>query len=180
MLRLSKIVQRRLVAADGKRYETIAVGSVRRGETRPGDLDFIVVVPDRDIDKPSLLAGMRLRRSRSTSKSIQNISLAPVGPRSKITRTRHTFLQVGSLRVKVDLFLVAKSERPYALYHYTGPSAYNIRIRSHAKRNGWRLNQYGLFVAGADDRVPGTSRLRTERQLAEFLKVAYRTPEDRA
>ena len=80
----------------------------------------------------------------------------------------------------VDLFLALESERPYALYHLTGPRSYNIRIRAYVKRaHGWRLNQYGVFYDdGADPprRVRGSARIRTEADLAKFLGVTYYPP----
>lgn len=191
MCDLSKSIRRRLVSAGGKRYEVIPVGSIRRMGKKgkqnkkeaihvPGDLDFLVVVPDRKIDEPGLLAGMRLRKSKK--RSGKNIALAKAPAGSRISRTRHTqaIVTVGDtkLRVPVDIFLVGKSERPYALYHYTGPREYNIRTRSYAKRNGMKLNQYGLFDATTNEPVRG-SRVRTEREVAELLGVTYYPPSKR-
>ncbi len=82
----------------------------------------------------------------------------------------------------VDLFLATQEEKPYALFHYTGGKDYNIRVRAHAKRNGYVLNQYGVFCASTSTnkkRAPGSKGIRTERELIEFLGVTYRTPRNR-
>ena len=78
---------------------------------------------------------------------------------------------------RCDLFLTTAAEKPYALYHFTGPKAYNIRIRAHAKRQDKLLNQYGLFDAAT--RRPLGPWARSERELAHTLGVTYYPPEKR-
>ena len=83
-------------------------------------------------------------------------------------------------RFPVDLFLVQARELPFALFHYTGSRLYNVRTRAHAKRRGWRLNQYGLFDAATGRRVRGSAHIRTEREVAALVGVSYRSPSDRS
>jgi DNA polymerase/3'-5' exonuclease PolX len=75
--------------------------------------------------------------------------------------------------------MTTTAEKPFALFHYSGPATYNIRTRALAKRHGWLLNQYGLFSIATGRRVPGSANIRTERDLAEFLGVTFRHPRDR-
>jgi DNA polymerase (family 10) len=74
---------------------------------------------------------------------------------------------------RADLFLATRAERPYALFHYTGPASYNVRVRAHAKRLGFRLNQYGLFERATGRRAPA---VRSEAGLARRLGLAARPP----
>jgi len=84
-----------------------------------------------------------------------------------------------ALYVDVDLFLATRAEEPFALFHWTGPKAYNVRVRAHAKRRGWRLNQYGLFGAATGRRVRGSGAVASEEDLAALLGVTYRPPSSR-
>ena len=83
------------------------------------------------------------------------------------------------IRTQVDLFLVEEKDLPYALFHYTGSSTYNIRTRAHAKAHGMLLNQYGVFDVNTKRRARGSSSIKSERDLADFLGVSYRSPTDR-
>jgi DNA polymerase (family 10) len=77
------------------------------------------------------------------------------------------------------VFRTTPRELPFALFHYTGPAAYNVRTRAHAKRLGFRLNQYGLFGRGTGRRARGSIGLRTEAQIARRLGLTARPPRDR-
>ena len=83
------------------------------------------------------------------------------------------------IRTQVDLFLVEEKDLPYALFHYTGSSIYNIRTRAHAKAHGMLLNQYGVFDVNTKRRARGSSSIKSEKDLADFLGVSYRSPTDR-
>lgn len=85
------------------------------------------------------------------------------------------------VQVKLDVFWASPAERPYALFHYTGPRSYNIRTRAYAQRKGLLLNQYGLWQRGGGGQPPlrrarGSTRVRTERDVAELLGVTWRPP----
>lgn len=93
-------------------------------------------------------------------------------------------------KIVVDVFVALERERPFALFHYTGPRSYNVRTRAHAKRRGWLLNQYGIFyetppgpASGRGKkksrRVRGSAGLRTEAEVARFLGLTVRPPSDR-
>lgn len=150
----------------------IPVGSVRRRRPRVGDLDALVVAPP----------GARLQGT------LPGLRLAPPAPGSPVRAARlalrgdrHASLAL-DLRggaIGLDLFMVRPAELPYALFHYTGSPAYNIRVRALAKRAGLRLNQYGLYDAKTGRAAPGSRRVRSERELADLLGISHRPPTDR-
>jgi len=145
------------------------VGGLRRGKAVVKDVDLLYVIPD---DSPLTLGGLTLADGGSpTLKAVQVVN-------SGDRRRTFTVCFRGKIR-QVDLFQAYQSELPFALYHHTGSSTYNIRLRAHAKARGWKLNQYGLFYRSDGKKVRGTGRIRSERSLARFLGVAYRAPEDR-
>ena len=161
-----------------KKFPVIAVGSVRRRAPRSKDIDMLVVAPDE-------LAAARTLREVLPTAALRE---AP-GSRLSIADSyasgarRHSFIlrrtSAGARRFyAVDLFLATRREKPFALFHFTGGRQYNIRVRAHAKRSGRLLNQYGVFVEGR--RAPGSSKIRTERDLTRFLGVTFRRPADRS
>jgi DNA polymerase (family 10) len=167
-------VVRRLVF-DG-RLEVIPVGSIRRRAALVGDLDFLVVVAT-PAGASTALASATLRRRRAGDVlEVADTYAAGARRRSLILRADGG-AGARPLHYRCDLFMTTAAEKPYALYHFTGPKAYNIRIRSHAKRQGKLLNQYGLFDAAT--RHPLGQRIRSERELAHALGVTYYPPEER-
>jgi DNA polymerase (family X) len=156
------------------RLSLIPVGSVRRKEPTAGDLDFLVVAP-ADVALDEVLG--RVSLAGAGTLSIADTFLSGERRRSFVLR----YTRGGVARyIKTDLFLTTAEEKPYALFHYTGPTSYNIRTRAHAKRQGWKLNQYGLFDSVTGRRVRGSAGLRTEREVARLVGVTYRAPQNRS
>jgi DNA polymerase (family 10) len=175
----AEIVRRLEFAVGGgraRRFEVIPVGSIRREAPRVRDFDFLIVAPDALAG--GALAAMRLRPARPGDRlSLVDTYAAGARRRGVIIaaaapgqRTRH---------YKSDFFVTTPACRPFALFHYTGSGAYTIRIRAHAKRQGLRLNQYGVFDKDTERHARGSKRITTEPELAAFLGVSYRQPPDR-
>jgi len=84
--------------------------------------------------------------------------------------------------IRVDLFRINdRDEMPFALLHYTGDQGFNIKLRMHAKRQGYKLNQYGLFDKDNNKvniPLPKSGRL-TEKKIMQFLNFKYEPPENR-
>lgn len=80
---------------------------------------------------------------------------------------------------RVDVFRArdATEHATFALYG-TGDAEFNEAMRLHAKRRGYRLNEYGLFASnaghggGVGHRVP----LRSERDIFDALGMRYVPP----
>jgi len=174
-------VKRRLVFDLGgrsRRFEVIPVGSVRRQAPRVKDIDFLIVISDAG-EFEHALAVAALRPARAADRvTIADTYAAGSRRRSFILRAEGRG-RARAQHYRSDFFVTTGAEKPYALYHYTGSKDYNIRTRAHAKRRGWLLNQYGLFVAATGCRVRGTAAIHTERDLARFLGVTYYPPSAR-
>lgn len=170
-------VVRRLVFDDGaRRLEVIPVGSVRRRAAHVGDLDFLVVAATPGGASTALASAALRRRRAGDVLEVADTYAAGARRRSLILRADGG-VGMRPRHYRCDLFMTTAAEKPYALYHFTGPKAYNIRIRAHAKRQGKLLNQYGLFDAAT--RRPIGGRVRSERELAHVLGVTYYRPEER-
>jgi DNA polymerase (family 10) len=179
-----------------RKYPVRVVGSVRRGAPRAKDLDLLVIVPEGTptaglLATASLAAPGGGAAAAAAAAAFGETYASGPRRRSLIVRRRAPG-GGGERRYAVDLFLATEKEKPYALFHYTGGREYNIRVRAHAKRQGYTLNQYGLYRARAGEkgrggaargrarrRARGTKGIRTERDLMRFLGVTYRPPTGR-
>lgn len=177
--RVASEVSRRLAhaPAEGRRsphLPVVAVGGARRRASTLKDLDFLVIMRSPDA------RGLGLRPKRHGDR-LDLVGVYSAGARrlSGILRdSRGTARRVRHYRV--DFFAATAKEMPFALFHYTGSAAYNIRTRALAKKHGLRLNQYGVFSTATGRAAHGASAIRTEHDLARFLGVTFRQPWDRA
>jgi DNA polymerase (family 10) len=153
------------VTFGGKHYEIIPVGSVRRNKPQMKDIDFLVVVDNRvDIDK--ILPSIEVHPPYTI-----------VNKYAAGTKRQSFVLKIEKVVVKVDFFITNKANKPFALYHHTGPAMYNVRIRAYAKKHGMKLNQYGIFDIRTGEKI--STGIKTEHDLANFLGVTYRLPPSR-
>ena len=91
------------------------------------------------------------------------------------------FLQVKNgtkkVYVAVDLFIADPADKPFAMIHYTGNKIFNIKMRMHAKMNGKKLNQYGIF--DGNKRSYKSLRIKTEKNLFDYMDIPIYKPKDR-
>jgi DNA polymerase (family 10) len=79
--------------------------------------------------------------------------------------------------IKIDIFYTTKDALPYALLHYTGSKNFNIRVRSHAKSLGYKLNQYGLFDVKTGNQIIISKA--SEKTILKKLGITYKEPHER-
>ena len=83
--------------------------------------------------------------------------------------TRSTvFLRSG---LQVDLRVVPQESYGAALQYFTGSKAHNVALRTQAVKQGYKINEYGVFQD--DERVAG----ETEAEIYGLLDLAYIEPE---
>lgn len=73
--------------------------------------------------------------------------------------------------IEADLRVVSEEAFPYALMYFTGSKEHNVRLRGIAKRQGLKLNEYGLFK---DERL---LRCRSEEEIYRALGFVFIPPE---
>jgi DNA polymerase/3'-5' exonuclease PolX len=78
-------------------------------------------------------------------------------------------------RIKVDIFICTKEDHMYTLLFATGSGDFNVRMRSVAKSRGLLLNQHGLFDRSTGKKI----EIKNEEEIFEYLKIEYKTPEQR-
>ena len=106
---------------DSDRFVLRTAGSFRRLKKEMGDIDLIVISSEINPVKIEL------------SHLLEKLS----GGDKKLTGLLHG--------VQIDFVMSDKEGLGAALMHCTGPVELNIRQRAHAKRNGYLLNEKGLW-----------------------------------
>lgn len=163
-LELSRRLQRALRAADvvhGTRGSAIVfAGSLRRKAERIRDLDVLLV--DRTDAQWANLAHVR------------GLKLTSFGPKKA---AGVFWVGRGGIRlpINVDVRRVATRSLGAALEYFTGPKGHNLGMRLKAKRQGYKLNEYGLFRVSTGTRVAG----RTEQEIYAVLGHPWKPPEER-
>jgi DNA polymerase (family 10) len=110
-------------------------GSARRRRETVGDLDVLISstqpeeVTERFISMPPILRVL----SKGTTRS---------------TVVMENFLQV-------DLRVVPPESYGAALQYFTGSKDHNVKLRTIAVRNGFKLNEYGLYNRETDEKIAG-------------------------
>jgi DNA polymerase (family X) len=131
---------------------TVAIaGSFRRGRETVGDLD-ILVTSDRPNEVFDVLS-----------------ALPEIGEVRMRGGTKETVVLKNGLQV--DVRVVEPSEFGAALQYFTGSKDHNVRLRSLARDQGLKINEYGVFRGKA--RVGGA----TEEEVYAALGLSWIPPE---
>ena len=125
------------------------VGSIRRKEKNPIDVDIVIIPKNKEKIKQILIK------------------------KGKVIENGEKQFAVKINGVKVELYFVSAEDWGSALIAYTGSSGYSIGLRIRAKKRGLKLNQYGLFRG--NKKIAG----KTEKQVYEALGKEFKTPEQR-
>ncbi|MDD5192821.1 MAG: hypothetical protein PHH54_02465 [Candidatus Nanoarchaeia archaeon] len=125
------------------------VGSIRRKEKNPVDVDIVLIPKDKEKIKQILIK------------------------KGKIIENGEKQFAVKIKGVKVELYFVSSDYWGAALFAYTGSSGYSIGLRIKAKKKGLKLNQYGLFKG--NKKIAG----KTEKEIYKSLGKNFKLPEER-
>jgi DNA polymerase (family 10) len=156
-LELANLVRDKIRDGNGKKIKTVIVGSIRRRVELVNDIDLLILSDNKEILKQLNFVGLKIQKEISNGKLRRMIQINGI---------------------KIDCFLASPSNRAFALFHHTGSAAYNIRIRAHAKKLGYKLNQYGLFLISDGDAAISLNA-KTEKDICNLLNITYYTPSSR-
>ncbi|MBI4116911.1 nucleotidyltransferase domain-containing protein [Candidatus Pacearchaeota archaeon] len=127
------------------------VGSIRRNEKNPTDIDIVLIPKDK--------------------RKIEKI----LGEKGKFVQggeKRATFKIQG---VKVELYYTDSEEWGAALLAYSSKFGAGIGLRIVARLKGFKLNQHGLFKRKTGKKVAGKS----EEEIYSALGRKWKKPEER-
>lgn len=134
-------------------------GSLRRRMETVGDMDFVVSISDKD--KESFF-GILSR--------YDGILRIESGGETKIS----IVLKSG---IHADFRLVPDEDFIYALNHFTGSKLHNEEMRSMVKREGYKINEYGIFKRQAGDDEAVKIPAGNEEEFYGVFNMQYIIPE---
>lgn len=139
-------------------------GSYRRGSSSSGDVDILI---STNRYKPNLLSNIVIKL-----KSNDNfVCLLNEG----VERIIFLFKSPFSGRVRqIDIINIKPSSYYAALLYFTGDFEFNTMMRSWAKKNGYRLNQNGLFKINKNKLTQ--IKTTSEKDIFDILKLVYIEP----
>jgi len=140
-----------------KEVEKIEVaGSVRRRRETIRDIDILIVSknPPKVMDKFVSLSYVREVLAKGETKSS---------------------VRAGENEIQVDLRVVDRESFGSALMYFTGSKAFNIKLRQLAIKDGYKINEYGVFTLtkGKEKKIAG----RTEEEIFKLFKMPFIAPE---
>ena len=137
---------------DSKAVEEVTpAGSLRRGRETVGDLDLLVTgadpvsIADHFVKFPGIAAILGKGEDKVSVKLKNDM--------------------------QVDVRMLERSAYGAALLYFTGSKEHNVALRDRAKRQGWKLNEYGLFHG---EKVLAS---RTEEEIYAKLGLPWIPPE---
>lgn len=128
-------------------------GSFRRRKETVGDLDLLVA------------------SYKSDKASERFITMPPIERVISHGPTRSTVYIKGHLQV--DCRVIKPEEYGAALQYFTGSKEHNVKLRTIAVKQGYKLNEYGLFKRENDELVASES----EEAIYKFLGMQWIPPE---
>ncbi len=147
------------IIRDLKRTKVVSrieiAGSLRRKRATIGDVDLLATA--RNLE--------RTMEAFTKLKGVKKI----IGK----GKTKASILLENGLQV--DLRIVDAESFGAAWLYFTGNKSHNIELRKIAIRNGWKLNEYGLFQVSDKKKIAG----KTEKEIYEKLGMKFLKPEKR-
>ncbi|MBS1603156.1 MAG: DNA polymerase III, partial [Bacteroidetes bacterium] len=154
-LHIGNAILDQVLAIPGVKKADLA-GSLRRRKETIGDIDIVATAARKDWKK---IIGLFT--------SLPGVERILAGGETKAS------ILLKESKAQVDLRLVADREYGSALLYFTGCREHNIALRTWAKGQGWKLNEYGVFDANTDQWLAGA----TEEDIYQLFGMHFIPPE---
>jgi len=141
------------------------VGSFRRGQKTSGDIDMILTSEnpaDFDTFLDRLISNGTIIEVLSRGKS-KCLVIAKIPNSEKYRR--------------VDFLYTDEKEYPFAVLYFTGSKGFNERMRAHALKLGYSLNEHGFSLGKKGEKMDRI--FKSEKDIFDFLGLQYKEPEER-
>ena len=80
---------------------------------------------------------------------------------------------------RIDIRFVPLISYPSSLLYFTGSGEFNKSMRTYAIKNGYTLNEYGLYKLKPDKTKGLKLKADTEKDIFKLLKLDYVEPKNR-
>jgi DNA polymerase/3'-5' exonuclease PolX len=145
--------------------DIIIVGGFRRKTPISKDID-ILIETDSDIQQYINYLDNIFKDIHVYSKGVDKASLL-------------ILIKKPDIYYKIDIFKTSKKTKYAMLLYSTGSKQFNIRMRTKAKKNGYHLNQNGIFKITNGKIHCNSIDIKSERDIFYILDMEYVKPEDR-
>jgi DNA polymerase/3'-5' exonuclease PolX len=85
--------------------------------------------------------------------------------------------------MRIDIRYIKKSQVPSSILYFTGSGEFNKNMRTYAIKNGYKLNEYGLFriykINNSQESKETKIQTKTEKDIFTRLSLNYIEPENR-
>ena len=133
-------------------------GSFRRGSPVMGDIDIITITPISVVIE-------KLKKYIIGTLSVGETSWKGI-----------VRLPGGGIARRLDILYTPPNQYWFAVLYFTGSKVFNIKMRAHAKRMGYRLDQRGLVDIKTGAKITDG---RSEKSIFVALKMKYIPPNTR-
>lgn len=148
-------------------------GSFRRCNKKSNDID-ILICHKKQRTKNLLLTNNYLQTFVNSLKNTFLIDQLSFGP---LKYSGFCKFENYPIR-RIDIRYVAFNSYYTALLYFTGPAEFNINMRNIAKKNKYKLNEYGMY-SFTENGNPIKMKINSEYDIFKLLKIKYIHPCDR-
>lgn len=161
--------------------KVVAAGSYRRGKDHSNDVDILLFHPDietmKDLDKSKInyLSELVSLLSEPIKFNLDKPFLI-----DNLTDNGHTkymgFCQYNNKIIRrLDIRYMPCESYYSALLYFTGPGGFNQHMRSHAKKRGYLINEYGIYEVGKKKAI----KIDSEKDIFDLIGMEYLPPNKR-
>jgi DNA polymerase/3'-5' exonuclease PolX len=155
-------------------------GSYRREKTTSNDVDVLISHPD--IKQKKDILNMKNNYLQTFVNILKEDNFITDDLIEDITTKYMGFFKYKNKPIRrIDILFVPYISYPAALLHFTGSGEFNQRIRNIAKKNGYKLNEYGLFkiTDGKTKLYNKFIPVSSEKEIFDILDIEYLEPKER-
>nr|CAD29104.1 chimeric DNA-directed DNA polymerase xf3-9e [synthetic construct] len=177
MLQMQDIVLNEVKKLDPEYIATVC-GSFRRGAESSGDMDVLLTHPNftsESSKQPKLLHRVveQLQKVRFITDTLSKgetkfMGVCQLPSENDENEYPHR---------RIDIRLIPAEEKPYTIFHFTGPVSYLIRIRAAL---GFTINEYTIRPLGVTGVAGEPLPVDSEQDIFDYIQWRYREPKDRS
>lgn len=174
------VMFKKLVKTMDKNLELEICGSYRRKKLTSNDID--VLFTHKKIKNDYEYAQKQINYIMEFIELLKNKKILVAHLTDKTVHTKYMgYCKLKNKPVRrIDIRFVPYQSYSSALLYFTGSGTFNKMMRSKALKNGYTLNEYGLYKFNKNtgkkgDRIPTTS----EKEIFDILEMKYLEPSER-
>lgn len=142
-------------------------GSYRLGKKDSGDIDLIISYENEELEDVKSLFHKKLTKKNII---IDTISIGQ-------QKSMHIVKLPKKPYRKMDVSIIENKDLPWYLLYFGSSREFSKKIRLHASKLGYKLNEWGLFDKNSGERIDFYPK--NEEEIFKYLNLDYVRPEER-